>query len=231
MTNSPLIVALDFSTAAAALALAERLDPRYCRVKVGKELFTAAGPQVVDALHSKGFECFLDLKFHDIPATVAKAVSSAGHLGVWMVNLHASGGLPMMVEARNTLSQFASPPRLIAVTVLTSMSQAVFEQTGFTGSICDRVTFLARLAAEASLDGVVCSAQESAVVKQLAGANFLTVTPGIRPHWADPQDQSRVLTPEAAIAAGSDYLVIGRPITQAVDPALCCYEIYQSLNP
>jgi orotidine-5'-phosphate decarboxylase len=228
--DSPLIVALDFPTHEAALTLANRLDPRYCRVKVGKELFTAAGPKVVEALQNKGFACFLDLKFHDIPATVAKAVVSAGQLGVWMVNLHASGGLPMMLEARNALTKFSAPPLLTAVTVLTSMSQDVFEQAGNSGPISDRVVFLARLTAEAGLDGVVCSAQESTAVKQLGGLNFLAVTPGIRPIGAEHQDQSRVVTPEAAMAAGSDFLVIGRPITEAADPALRCYEIYQSLN-
>jgi orotidine-5'-phosphate decarboxylase len=163
---SPLIVALDYADAGSAYALAERLDPRYCRVKVGKELFTAAGPKVVETLQSKGFECFLDLKFHDIPATVAKAVSAAAHLGVWMLNVHASGGLPMMQEAKAALGKFSTAPHLIAVTVLTSMSQEVFAQTGFIGTIADRVTFLARLAAEAGLDGVVCSAIEARAMKQ-----------------------------------------------------------------
>ncbi|HMW50033.1 MAG TPA: orotidine-5'-phosphate decarboxylase [Cellvibrionaceae bacterium] len=227
---SPLIVALDYADAKAAYALAERLDPRYCRVKVGKELFTAAGPQAVETLQAKGFECFLDLKFHDIPATVAKAVAAAAQLGVWMVNVHASGGLPMMQEAKAALGKFSSPPLLIAVTVLTSMSQEVFAQTGFAGAIADRVSFLARLAAEAGLDGVVCSALEARAIKQQAGAALLAVTPGIRPLGADNQDQSRVLTPSAALEAGTDYLVVGRPITQAADPAQACYELYQSLN-
>ncbi|MEY4589024.1 MAG: hypothetical protein RL497_1100 [Pseudomonadota bacterium] len=226
---SPLIVALDYPNAEAAYALANRLDPRYCRLKVGKELFTSAGPKVVETLQNKGFECFLDLKFHDIPATVAKAVTASAHLGVWMVNLHASGGVPMMAAARDALANITRPPLLIAVTVLTSMSQEVFEQTGFKGSIAERVAFLAGLSVEAGLDGVVCSAIEAAAVKQLGGTGFITVTPGIRPLGADNQDQSRVLTPEAAVAAGSDYLVIGRPITEAPDPAQSCYDIYQSL--
>jgi len=227
---SPLIVALDYADAGSAYALAERLDPRYCRLKVGKELFTAGGPKVLETLHNKGFECFLDLKFHDIPATVAKAVTAAAHLGVWMVNVHASGGVPMMQEAKAALSQLSSPPLLIAVTVLTSMSQEVFTQTGFVGSIADRVGFLAQLTAQAGLDGVVCSALEASAIKQQAGSHLLAVTPGIRPKGADHQDQSRVLTPTAALEAGSDYLVVGRPITQAVDPAQACYELYQSLN-
>jgi orotidine-5'-phosphate decarboxylase len=227
---SPLVVALDFSDAQSAYMLADRLDPRYCRLKVGKELFTVAGPKVVETLHNKGFECFLDLKFHDIPATVAKAVAAAAQLGVWMVNVHASGGMPMMHAAREALCQVANPPLLIAVTVLTSMSQEVYDQTGFTGAIADRVKFLASLSAEAGLDGVVCSALEVAAIKQQRGVSFLTVTPGIRPLGSETQDQSRVVTPQAAVAAGSDYLVMGRPITGADDPAERCYEIYQSLN-
>jgi orotidine-5'-phosphate decarboxylase len=227
---SPLIVALDYPNAAAALTLADRLDPLYCRLKVGKELFTSAGPAVVEKLHAKGFECFLDLKFHDIPATVAKAVAAASQLGVWMVNLHASGGLPMMLAAREALSVLYSPTLLIGVTVLTSMSQEVYAQTGFSGSIEDRVNFLAKLAADAGLDGVVCSALEVRSIKNNNGTAFLAVTPGIRPLGADNQDQSRVVTPEAAITAGSDYLVVGRPVTEAVDPAQRCYEIFQSLK-
>lgn len=227
---SPLIVALDYADAGSAYALAERLDPRYCRLKVGKELFTAAGPQVVEILQNKGFECFLDLKFHDIPATVAKAVSAAARLGVWMVNVHASGGLPMMQEAKAALGQFSTPPLLIAVTVLTSMSQEVFTQTGFAGSLADRVSFLAGLTAQAGLDGVVCSALEAGAIKKQVDGALLAVTPGIRPPGSDHQDQSRVLTPTAALEAGSDYLVVGRPITQAPDPAQACYELYQSLN-
>ncbi len=227
---SPLIVALDYADPLLAFALADRLDPRYCRLKVGKELFTRGGPQVLEILQKKGFECFLDLKFHDIPATVAKAVTAAAELGVWMVNVHASGGVPMMVEAKNALANYASPPLLIAVTVLTSMSQDVFTQTGFTGSIAERVIFLADLAATAELDGLVCSALEAGAIKQQVGRHLLTVTPGIRPAGTDHQDQSRVLTPAAALEAGSDYLVIGRPITQADDPAQKCYEIFQSLN-
>ncbi|MFO1370088.1 MAG: orotidine-5'-phosphate decarboxylase [Marinagarivorans sp.] len=227
---SPLIVALDYADADQAYALAARLDPQYCRLKVGKELFTVGGPQVLERLQNKGFECFLDLKFHDIPATVAKAVSAAARLGVWMVNVHASGGVPMMQEAKAALEPFSAPPLLIAVTVLTSMSQEVFSQTGFPGSIADRVTFLARLAAQAGLDGVVCSAQEASAIKGQSGRPLLAVTPGIRPLGADNQDQSRVLTPTAALQAGSDFLVVGRPITQAEDPAEACYALYQSIQ-
>lgn len=229
-SGSPLIIALDYPSEAAALALADRLDPRYCRLKVGKELFTASGPSVVEKLHSKGFECFLDLKFHDIPATVAKAVLASAQLGVWMVNIHASGGVPMMKAAQEALASISSPTLLIAVTVLTSMSQEVYAQTGFTGSIADRVTLLAELAALSGLNGVVCSALEVEALKNKNGKGFLAVTPGIRPLGAKNQDQTRVMTPESAIAAGSDYLVIGRPVTEAADPALRCYEIFQSVT-
>lgn len=228
--SSPLIIALDYPSESAALAFADRLDPRYCRLKVGKELFTASGPSVLDKLHAKGFECFLDLKFHDIPATVAKAVLASAQLGVWMVNIHATGGVPMMMAAREALASISSPTLLIAVTVLTSMSQEVYAQTGFAGSIADRVTLLAELAALAGLDGVVCSALEVESLKQKNGKGFLAVTPGIRPLGTNNQDQTRVMTPESAIAAGSDYLVIGRPVTEAADPALRCYEIFQSVT-
>jgi orotidine-5'-phosphate decarboxylase len=227
---SPIIVALDYATAEPALALVNRLDPRYCRVKVGKELFTHCGPAMVSQLQDKGFECFLDLKFHDIPATVAKAVAAAAQLGVWMVNVHASGGVPMMQAAREALIAFTQPPLLIAVTVLTSMSQEVFSYTGYSGTIAQRVDLLTQLSLEAGLDGVVCSGIEAAAVKARGGASFLAVTPGIRPHGDAAQDQSRVLTPEEALAAGSDYLVIGRSITQADDPAQRCFDIYQSIT-
>lgn len=230
MVQSPLIVALDYPQLAPAMDLAERLDPKYCRVKVGKELFTACGPAIVEKLQAKGFECFLDLKFHDIPATVAKAVQAAANLGVWMVNVHASGGASMMQAAREALVRTSSPTLLIGVTVLTSMSAEDFAQAGFSGSLEQRVALLAKLSADAGLDGVVCSALEVELIKKICGEKFLTVTPGIRLAGDDHQDQSRVVTPQAAIAAGSDYLVMGRPITQAPDPAGRCFEILQSLN-
>lgn len=213
------IVALDQSEMASALAAARRLDPRACRVKVGKELFTAAGPAVVDGLHGLGFEVFLDLKFHDIPNTVAGACRAAAQLGVWMLNVHACGGRRMMLAAREAVDSVSgTPPLLIAVTVLTSMDAADLADTGIDVSVADQVSRLALLAEDCALDGVVCSAREAA---QLAGerrTGFLKVTPGIRPAGSDAGDQRRIVTPGEAIRAGATHLVIGRPITGAADP-------------
>ena len=218
--QSPIIVALDFPNREAALALAERLDPQLCRVKVGKELFTRCGPQIVETLAGKGFEVFLDLKFHDIPNTTAMAVKAAAELGVWMVNVHCSGGLRMMAACRETLDALSGPkPLLIGVTVLTSMEQSDMIPLGLEVSPAEQVIRLATLAKTVGLDGVVCSAEEASVLKTLLGSDFKLVTPGIRPSGAAAGDQRRVMTPLAAVEAGADYLVIGRPITQAADPA------------
>jgi len=217
--QTPIIVALDFPSHEAALALAGRLDPALCRVKVGKELFTRCGPQVVEALQHKGFEVFLDLKFHDIPNTTAMAVHAAAELGVWMVNVHCSGGLRMMSACRDRLDRSSGPkPLLIGVTVLTSLEQADLAEIGLDIAPQQQVLRLAALAARAGLDGLVCSAQEAESLK--AGfAQLQLVTPGIRPAGSQADDQRRILTPAQAMAAGSDYLVIGRPIAQAADPA------------
>nr|MBO2510067.1 orotidine-5'-phosphate decarboxylase [Gammaproteobacteria bacterium] len=217
--QTPIIVALDFPAREPALALADRLDPRLCRVKVGKELFTRCGPAVVEALQARGFEVFLDLKFHDIPNTTAMAVKAAAELGVWMVNVHCSGGLRMMAACRESLDQFAGArPLLIGVTVLTSMERADLAGIGLDVEPQEQVLRLAALAERAGLDGLVCSAQEAPALK--AGHPRLQlVTPGIRPAGSAQDDQRRVLTPRRAIQAGSDFLVIGRPITQAADPA------------
>ena len=216
--QSPIIVALDFSTREAALALAAQLDPRQCRVKVGKELFTRCGPAVVEALQAQGFEVFLDLKFHDIPHTTAMAVKAAAELGVWMVNVHCSGGLRMMAACRETLAQQAGPvPLLIGVTVLTSMEQDDLAGIGLDLPPQQQVLRLAGLAAQAGLDGLVCSAQEAPALKA-AQPQLQLVTPGIRPAGSSADDQKRILTPAQALAAGSDYLVIGRPISQAAEP-------------
>ena len=212
------IVALDFPEATAALSLADRLDPQSCRVKVGKELFTAAGPALVGRLVEAGFGVFLDLKFHDIPSTVAAACAAAARLGVWMINVHALGGRAMMAAARESLAGVREPPRLIAVTVLTSMGSGDLAETGVTGTAEDAALRLAGLAAEAGMDGVVCSAQEAPLLRRACGARFLLVTPGIRPAAADRGDQQRVVTPGDAIARGASYLVVGRPITRAPDP-------------
>lgn len=218
MTASPVLVALDFATADAALAFASRLDPAECRLKVGKELFTAAGPQLVEQLAARGFQVFLDLKFHDIPNTVAQACKMAADLGVWMVNVHASGGRRMMSAAADALAHCSHPPLLIAVTVLTSMEAADLAEIGITVSPHEQVLRLAKLTRDSGLDGVVCSAQEATELKALLGQDFKLVTPGIRLADSAADDQRRVMTPVAALEAGADYLVIGRPITRAEDP-------------
>jgi orotidine-5'-phosphate decarboxylase len=212
------IVALDFPDAKAALALADRLDSSQCRLKVGKELFTAEGPPLVQALVRRGFGLFLDLKFHDIPNTVAAACRAAAGLGVWMLNVHASGGRAMLQAARDAVGTRDGAPKLIAVTLLTSLTQRDLTEVGLAGNPIDVVERLALLAKDAGLDGVVCSAQEAAPLRAACGVRFCLVTPGIRPATAAADDQKRVMTPRDALAAGADYLVIGRPITQAPDP-------------
>lgn len=213
------IVALDYADQAAALNAARRLDPRLCRVKVGKELFTAAGPTVLDELHRLGFDVFLDLKFHDIPNTVAGACRAAARCGVWMLNVHAVGGSRMMLAAREAVDQSAGrKPLLIAVTVLTSMDAADLAESGVSRSVEEQVRYLARLADECGLDGVVCSARETAVLASERRAGFLKVTPGIRPAGSAAGDQRRIVTPGDAVRGGATHLVIGRPITSAEDP-------------
>jgi orotidine-5'-phosphate decarboxylase len=217
--NDPrVIVALDFPEGGPALALAARLEPGLCRVKIGKELYTAAGPQLVEQLQKAGFDVFLDLKFHDIPNTAAGACLAAARLGVWLINIHALGGRAMMNAAREALAGLRAPPRLVAVTVLTSMGAADMEDVGLHGSPREAVIRLARLAQGCGIDGVVCSPQEAAVLRRECGKNFLLVTPGIRPAAGGRDDQQRVATPADAVAAGADYLVVGRPITRAADP-------------
>lgn len=227
--SSPVIVALDYPDAAQALAMADQLDPAKVRVKVGKEIFTRSGPAIVEGLHSKGFEVFLDLKFHDIPNTVAGAVAAAADLGVWMVNVHASGGQRMMEAAANAIANHANRPHLIAVTVLTSMEAADLEQVGVMDEPNVQVQRLAELAKRSGMDGVVCSAREATMLKEACGRQFELITPGIRPAGADAGDQRRVLTPVQARDAGVDYMVIGRPITQAAEPTAVVDEILQSL--
>lgn len=217
--QTPIIVALDFPTRDAALALADQLDPTLCRVKVGKELFTRCGPEIVNVLAGKGFEVFLDLKFHDIPNTTAMAVKAAAEMGVWMVNVHCSGGLRMMAACRETLDKLAgAKPLLIGVTVLTSMEREDLAGVGLDLEPQAQVLRLAGLAAQAGLDGLVCSAQEAQALKAAYPALQL-VTPGIRPAGSAQDDQRRILTPRQALDVGSDYLVIGRPISQAANPA------------
>lgn len=229
--DSPIVVALDYQSADQAIAMSSQLDPQRCRLKVGKELFTAAGPQLVEKLQHQGFEVFLDLKFHDIPNTVAKAVLAAARMGVWMVNVHASGGAEMMQTTQAALKEKGGhQPLLIAVTVLTSMDAAGLIATGIHQTPAERVLSLARLSQESGFDGVVCSAQESALLKAELGNDFKLVTPGIRPSFAAVGDQKRIMTPAQAMSAGSDYLVIGRPITQAEQPMKALELIEQELG-
>jgi orotidine-5'-phosphate decarboxylase len=230
MNTNPILVALDFDDKAAALRLIDQLDPSLCRLKVGKEMFTLFGPQLVRDIHDRNFDLFLDLKFHDIPNTVAKAVSAAAELGVWMTNVHASGGLAMMQAAKKALEPYgANAPLLIAVTVLTSMSDNDLALLGINVPAVDHVLRLAKLSQDAGLDGVVCSAQEAKLLKHNFGPDFTLVTPGIRPVGSEIGDQHRVMTPPQALQAGSDFLVIGRPITQASDPLAALNAIHESL--
>lgn len=225
--SSKIIVALDYEKEEHALALVDQIDPQLCRLKVGKEMFTTLGTQFVKQLHQRNFDVFLDLKFHDIPNTVARAVRSAADLGVWMVDLHASGGFHMMEEAKKILEPYGKDaPILISVTVLTSMEDLDLLQIGINASPMEQVIRLARLSQRAGLDGVVCSPQEVEILRAECGKDFKLVTPGIRPIGSDFGDQRRVMTPNAAIQSGSDYLVIGRPITQADNPA----EVLRAIN-
>jgi orotidine-5'-phosphate decarboxylase len=231
LDNRRIIVPLDVPDAEAALALAARLDAKLCRVKVGKELFVAAGPAVVARLQERGFEVFLDLKFHDIPNTVAGACRAAARLGVWMMDVHASGGEAMLRAAREAIESVARPPLLIAVTVLTSLSDDDLVQVGLAGSVLENVERLARLARASGLDGVVCSAQEAPLLRKAAGEDFVLVTPGIRLKTDSNNDQARIVTPPEAVRLGANYLVIGRPITQSPDPAATLAAIRESLGP
>lgn len=229
--GSRLIVALDYPESAPALAMAARLDPRLCKVKVGKELFTAAGPSLVAELSGRGFEVFLDLKFHDIPNTVAGAVRAAAALGVWMVNVHASGGRRMMQAAREALgAPGPGVPLLTAVTVLTSMDPSDLAETGVGAPLEEQVVRLARLSVDAGLDGVVCSAREAPLLRRVLGPEPVLVTPGIRPAGSVTGDQRRTLGPRDALDAGSDFLVVGRPITGASDPATAVRDILSEMS-
>jgi len=218
VSDPKIIVALDFADAASALALARRLSPQLCRVKVGKELFTAAGPALLEELSRLGFAVFLDLKFHDIPNTVAQACKSAAALKVWMLNVHALGGRAMMMAARAALGDAVDRPRLIAVTILTSMTAGDLIEVGIMGAPGEAAARLSRLAADCGMDGVVCSAQEASALRRECGPQFLLVTPGIRLRDSAADDQKRIATPALALANGANYLVVGRPITRASDP-------------
>lgn len=227
MTNhlSPVIVALDFADEKQTLQFVRQLSPELCQIKIGKELFTATGRHLVEQLVNQGFKVFLDLKYHDIPNTVASACKIAAQMGVWMVDMHASGGQCMMEAAAEAVSQFQQRPYLIGVTVLTSLTQTDLAQTGVDRSIDEQVMHLARLSQQSGLDGVVCSAQEAVILRDQLGKEFLLVTPGIRLNSKSEDDQRRIMTPKDALAAGSSYLVMGRPITRSADPVLLLQQI------
>mgnify|MGYP003384723555 CR=1 FL=1 len=230
MLDPKVVVALDFNNKKDALSFVDKVEPTDCKLKVGKEMFTHFGPEFVKSLTGKGFDVFLDLKFHDIPNTVAKAVSAAADLGVWMVNVHASGGSQMMVKAKEALNHYGDDaPLLIAVTVLTSMSEQDLLGLGITKTPAEQVNFLANLAKESGLDGVVCSAWEAEQLKLSLGKEFKLITPGIRPEGSAQDDQQRIMTPAQAMQVGVDYLVIGRPITKSVNPQLVLQQINQSI--
>ena len=227
--SSRLIIALDFATAEQALAFVKDLQPSQCKLKVGFELFVAAGPEFVRHLVQRGFDVFLDLKFHDIPNTVASACKAVAQLGVWMLNVHACGGTTMMQAAKAALADLPNPPTLIAVTVLTSMDKAQLASTGIQLAPIEQVQYLAKIAQSSGLDGVVCSAQEAVLLRAQLGDEFLLVTPGIRPEGSEQGDQARVMTPSQAKQAGVSYVVVGRPITQASDPQVVIAQINADL--
>ena len=230
MNDPKVIVALDYDNQADAFAFIDKIDPATCRLKVGKEMFTLFGPDFVKELHRRGFQVFLDLKFHDIPNTCSKAVRAAAELGVWMVNVHASGGERMMTASREILQPYGKDrPLLIGVTVLTSMEHSDLQGIGIDRLPQEQVITLATLTKNAGLDGVVCSAQEASLLKGKLGKEFKLVTPGIRPAGSEAGDQRRIMTPYDAVQAGSDYLVIGRPITQAENPAQVLLDINATL--
>ena len=230
ITGSRVIVALDYPDAASALQLVASLTPALCRLKVGKELFTRAGPQLVEELAGRGFDVFLDLKFHDIPNTVASACHAAADLGVWMVNVHALGGERMLLAAREGVERATHTPLLIAVTILTSMDASDLAAVGLSGSPADNVLRLATLVQQSGLDGVVCSSRETGVLRNVLGPDFRLITPGIRPLGSQADDQRRVMTPADALRAGSNYLVIGRPVTRADDPVSVLRTINSELS-
>lgn len=229
MSDPKILVALDYNDKKKALDLVDRLNPEMCGLKVGKEMFTLFGPDFVKELVARDYKVFLDLKFHDIPNTVAKACQAAAELGVWMVNVHASGGRLMMEKARDAIESYQNKPLLIAVTMLTSMDEETYSDIGFHRDLPNQVAHLAKMTKEAGLDGVVCSSWEAKQLKQDNGKTFKLVTPGIRPEGSDKGDQSRIMTPIEALNAGSDYLVIGRPITQAADPFQSLCDISESI--
>lgn len=230
MTAKKIIIALDVSNKKEALKLAGRFDPSLCRLKIGLELYTAEGATIVEQLQNLDFDIFLDLKFHDIPNTVARACSVVAEMGVWMVNVHALGGKEMMLAAREAISNFSHQPILTAVTILTSHKQEDLTNAGIALSVQDCVSLLAENARQAGCDGVVCSALEAKKLRTKMGPEFILVTPGIRPAGSNKDDQSRIVSPSEAINLGANYLVIGRPITMAEDPGKTLADIHNSIK-
>ncbi len=229
--SSPIIIALDYTNKDIALAFVDCIDPKYCRLKLGKEMFTLFGPQLVRDLHARGFDIFLDLKFHDIPSTTAKAVVASAELGVWMVNIHAIGGTRMMTAAKEALLPYGDDaPILIGVTVLTSMETDDLRTIGINLSTAEYAEHLARLTYSCGLDGVVCSAHEAQRIKSACDPAFQLITPGIRPLGSDSGDQRRIMSIEMALASGVNYIVIGRPVTQSSNPVETLRKIYNSLS-
>ncbi|MFP3014286.1 MAG: orotidine-5'-phosphate decarboxylase [Arsenophonus sp.] len=231
MLDSPIIVALDYNDKIKALSFVDSVNPNDCHLKIGMQMFTLYGTQFIQTLHQRGFQVFLDLKFYDIPNTVAKAVKAAADIGVWMINVHASGGSRMMSAAKEALVEYGKDaPILIAVTVLTSMDKCSLQQVGINQETSEQVLRLSKLSKECNLDGVVCSAHEASIVKSACGNNFLLITPGIRNNVTDVNDQRRIMTPKEAINVGINYIVIGRPITCSVNPVLSLIKINRSIG-
>lgn len=230
MNDPKIIVALDYDNQLDVIKLVNQLDPTLCRLKIGKELFTTCGPDIVKCVQDLGFQVFLDLKFHDIPVTVAKACKAAANLGVWMLNVHAMGGSDMLKAARVAIDESSNSPLLIAVTVLTSFDQRQLDEIGLNADLDDQVIRLAELTNLAGLDGVVCSAREARLIRARLNSDFLLITPGIRPSGSKQNDQKRIMTPSMALESGANYLVIGRPITQAKSPLNSLQEIYSQIS-
>ncbi len=229
--NTPkIIIALDYPDEKSAMTMLQQLTPELCRIKIGKELFVSTGPQLVEKIVNMGFDVFLDLKFHDIPNTVASACKAAANLGVWMLNVHASGGLKMMQSAQQSIANVANKPLLIAVTILTSLDNTALAEIGYKREVFDQVLHLAKLTKSAGLDGVVCSPHEAKAIKSECGNKFMLITPGVRPLGSKLNDQSRIMTPQEALDAGSNYLVIGRPITASDNPLKALESISQEIT-
>lgn len=229
MNNSKIIVALDFGSLSETEDFLKKVKGQNCRVKVGKELFTNEGPNVIKLIQQYGFEIFLDLKFHDIPNTVSRAIKASCNLGIWMVNVHASGGKQMLLAAREAVDSSSNKPILIAVTILTSYDNYSFQELGFKNNLLDQIAYLATLSENSGMDGIVCSANDIPSIKPLVKEKFQFITPGVRLTNSN-NDQKRVTTPEDAIKQGSNYLVIGRPITSSKDPAALIEKINQKIN-